>query len=118
LSRFGAHYFGNGKRHRTPSPAGIRKIKRVSFEVFLRLKELLYSVKVNDSITPRGNRKKSIFSRSEPDIEIRHCAHEYEPSNAINVRDSAPWQWRRVNEWHRYINDPFENIINGHMITE
>ncbi|MFA4981795.1 MAG: hypothetical protein WC592_04930 [Candidatus Omnitrophota bacterium] len=42
--------------------------------------------------------------------------YEYEPSNAIYVGDSSPWQWRRVNEWHRYLNDPVEKI-KGHMIT-
>jgi len=109
---------GNGKTHRTPSPVGLQKIKIVSLELFLRLKELVNSIKVNDPITPRGNRKKSKLSRKTPDIVIRHYAHEYEPSKAINVRDSSPWQWRRVAQWDRDLNDPFENIIKGHIITE
>jgi hypothetical protein len=32
------------------------------------------------------------------------------------VHESSPWRWRRVVEWHRYINDPYENK-NGHMLT-
>jgi len=105
---------GNGKIDRTPSPAGLIKIKRVSLEVFLRLKELVNSVKV---ITPRGNRKKSILRRKNLDVIVRrHYEHEYEPSNAAYVQDSPPWRWNRVAEWHRYINDPIDKI-KGHMIT-
>ena len=108
---------GNGKIHRTPTPSGIRKIKRVSLEIFLSLKELVNSVKVVELITPRGYQKKSKSSLKKTDIVIRHYVHEYEPSNAINVCDSLPWRWRRVNEWDRYINDPV-NKLNGHIITE
>ena len=104
---------GNGKTHHTPSPQGIRKIKRVSLEVFLKLKELVDKVR---AITPRGNRKKSILPLKEPDIAVRHYAHEYEPSNATYVNSSPLWQWRRVADWQRYINDPIEKT-NGHMIT-
>jgi hypothetical protein len=108
---------GNGKRHRTPSPVGLRKIKRVSFNAFLRLKELFNSVKVYDSITPRGYRKKSILRHKNPGMTIQqHYVYEYEPSNMINAYDSSLWQWRRVDEWHRYLNDPVEKI-KGHMIT-
>jgi len=46
----------------------------------------------------------------------QHYVYEYEPSNIINAYDSPLWQWRRVNEWHRYLNDPIEKI-KGHMIT-
>ena len=69
-------------------------------------------------ITPRGNRKKSALRRKKLDIAVRHYAHEYEPSKAVNVRDSSPWRWRRVVQWDRDVNDPYENIIKGHMITE
>ncbi len=110
------NFFGNGKIDHTPSPVGLRKIKRVSFKVFLSLKELVNSVKVYDSITPRGNRKKSILRRKKTGIAIQNRAYEYEPSNIIYADDSQLWQWRRVAEWDRYINDPLENI-NGHMIT-
>ncbi len=110
------HYIGNGNRHRTPSPVGLRKIKRVSLELFLSLRALVNSFKVSDLITPRGYQKKSKSPRKTPDIAVRHYAHEYEPSNAINVRDSSPWKWRRVNEWDKYINDPV-NKLNGHIIT-
>jgi len=112
-SRGEVNIIGNGKIHRTPTPQGLRKIKRVSLEVFLRLKELVNGIKV---ITPRGNRKKSILSRKEPDIAIRHYAHEYEPSNISNAYDGLYWRWRRVNEWDRYINDPVEKT-KGHIIT-
>jgi hypothetical protein len=105
--------FGNGKRHRTPSPVALRKIKRVSLKVFLGLKELVNNVK---EITPRGNRKKSKPSFKERITVMPDYVYEYEPSNAINVVDSSPWRWRRVNEWHRYINDPV-NKIKGDMIT-
>ena len=107
---------GNGKRHRTPTPQGLRKIKRISSEVFLSLKELVDSIKAYNSITPRGYRKKSILSRKKPKIIIQNHACEYKPSNMSNVYDSLLWRWRRVTQWHRYINDPIENI-KGHMIT-
>jgi len=48
---------------------------------------------------------------------MQNCTYDYEPSNAIYVHDSPLWQWRRVAQWDRYINDPYENIKSGHMIT-
>jgi hypothetical protein len=105
--------YGNGKTHRTPSPRGLRKIKIVSLEAFLRLKELVNSIK---KITPRGNRKKSILRRKKPIVVKQGRVNEYEPSNAIYVRASSPWQWRRVAQWDRYINDPYENR-SGHIVT-
>lgn len=108
---------GNGKTHRTPLPRSLRKIKRVSLEVFLRLKELVNSIKVYHLITPRGNRKKSILRRKKLGVFKQNHAHEYRPSKIINVYNSPLWQWRRVIQWDRYINDPLENIKNGHMIT-
>jgi hypothetical protein len=41
---------------------------------------------------------------------------DYQPSQIDNTRNSPFWQWRRVAEWYRYINDTVENI-NGHIIT-
>ena len=108
---------GNGKIDRTPHPVGLRKIKRVSFEVFLRLKAFVNSLKVYDPITPRGDRKKSILKREKTIIAIQNCTYDYEPSNMIYVQDSPLWQWRRVAQWHRYINDPYDNIKSGHIIT-
>jgi hypothetical protein len=105
--------FGNGKRHRTPSPVALRKIKRVSLKVFLGLKELVNSVK---KITPRGNRKKSKARFKNHVTVIPNYVYEYEPTNTIYADDSLLWQWRRVNEWHRYLNDPADKI-KGHMIT-
>ncbi len=104
---------GNGKRHRTPLPRSLRKIKRVSLKVFLGLKDLVNSVKV---ITPRGNRKKSKVGFKDRVTVIPNYVYEYEPSNMINAYDSSLWQWRRVSEWYRYINDPVEKI-KGHIIT-
>ena len=117
MSRENLSVFGNGKIDRTPHPVGLRKIKRVSLEVFLRLKAFVNSLKVYDPITPRGNRKKSLLKLKKPVIAIQNCAYDYEPSNMIYVQDSPLWQWRRVTQWHRYINDPCENIKSGHMIT-
>ena len=107
---FAKTFFGNGKIDRTPYPIGLRKIKRISFEVFLRLKEFVNSLKVYNQITPRGNRKKSKLKRAKPALAIQNCAYEYEPSNIIYVYDSPLWQWRRVAQWDLYINDPYENI--------
>lgn len=52
-------------------------------------------------------------SHKKNDIAIYY---DYEPSRIDNTRNGPFWQWRRVTEWYRYINDPIENI-NGHMIT-
>ncbi len=89
-------------------------IKRISLNVFLRLKELVDSVKV---ITPRGNRKKSNLAHREPDIVMRHYEHEYESSNIINTSDGPLRQWRRVIQWDKYLNDPVDNR-KGHSIIE
>ena len=109
-------FVGNGKGHRPPTPQGLRKIKRISFNAFLSLKELVNSFKVYDFITPRGYKKISKSLRKNHVTVNQHRVYEYEPSNIINVRDTSPWQWRRLSEWDRYINDPYENI-KGHMIT-
>ena len=107
---------GNGKIDHTPHPIGLRKIKRVSLEVFLRLKAFVNSLKVFDQITPRGDRKISILKRAKSVIATQNCTYDYEPSNAIYVQDSLLWQWRRVAQWHRDINDPYE-YKSGHIVT-
>jgi len=48
-------------------------------------------------------------------VEAGHTG-AYEPSNISSVYHSSFWQWRRVAEWYRYINDPMENK-KGHIIT-
>ena len=107
-------YTGNGKIDRPPSPVGLRKIKIVSRKVFLSLKELVDNRSwFFKSITPRGNRKKSYTFRKEPETIERQEAHEYEPSDIDTAYDSMFWRWRRVREWHRYIDDTIENI-KGH----
>jgi hypothetical protein len=120
-------YSGNGKRHRTPTPSRLKKIKVVSFKAFLYLKGLLKDFR-REAAKPKKDSK--FLSRRAPtinDLETRiylaphkknnNAIHyDYEPSRINNTRDSSFWQWRRVKEWYRYINDPIENI-NGHMIT-
>lgn len=109
---------GMGREIVPPPPQGLKKIKRVGVNAFLRLKELVNNVKVCSSITPRGYRKKSSFSREGPVIAARDYTSGYEPSNIDTAYDSLYWSWHRIIEWDRYINDPIENInIKGHMIT-
>ena len=108
LSRWGLICAGNGKRHHTPSPRSLKKIKRVGFGVFLGLKELVNNnrVRVVRKITPRGNRKKSAFKRENPgDIRERRSVYELEPGQATRLFNSYPRRWNRVNQWHEYIND-------------
>jgi hypothetical protein len=70
---------------------------------------------VNESITPRGNRKKSPLKRENPDIAVQpHYVYEYEPSNMVYAYNSELWQWRRVVQWDRYINDPLEKNKGTH----
>ena len=106
--------YGNGKIDRTPHPLGLRKIKIVSVKVFECLKELVSNSKLFRSTTPRGSREKSQVFRKEPDLIERQDAHEYEPSNIETAYDSLKWRWRRVREWHRYINDPIEKYKGTH----
>jgi len=107
---------GNGKRHRTPSPVRPRKIKRITFEAFLRIKELLAGFKqLKEKVIRQPN---NLIPAQVPiRITAPALAHDsYEPSNISDTRNSRFWQWRRVTEWHRYINDPCENK-SGHMLT-
>ena len=97
-----------------PLPAGLKKIKRISFKVFLSLKELVNRFKVCDSITPRDYRKKSKPGFKDPVATTRNYEHEYKPSNIINTHNSPYQRWRRVYEWDRYINDPIEKNKRTH----
>ena len=112
---------GNGKRDRTPPLVELRKIKRVGFKVFLGLKELLKNFKARDLkfFCARGFRFNDVKpSRHLPrhGMNTKQIAHKninsaaYEPTDMACAYDSALWQWRRVAEWYRYINDPYENI--------
>jgi hypothetical protein len=85
----------------------VKKIKRVGFGVFLRLKELVNnSVKVIRRIPPRRDRKKAVFKRKNPDdIGERRSVYELEPGQATSLFNSAPRRWNRVNQWQEYIND-------------
>jgi len=119
---------GNGNRHRTPFPGGLRKIKIISFKAFLDLKELFNNFKGRELIflSNRAPLIKDLRPRIHlpwPVVNEKQIKHDnaaqayiYEPSKISSAYNSLFWQWRRVAEWHRYINDPYENI-NGHIIT-
>lgn len=101
---------GNGKRHRIPTPEGLKKIKRISFETFLNLKELLKEFNPNQCLN-RKNRnrfKKPLISNRKQDVTKKLDSRTYEPTQITNTRDSLFWQWRRVIAWERYINDPLD----------
>jgi hypothetical protein len=111
-----SHYLlGNGKRHRIPSPKGLRKIKRISFETFLSLKELLKRFNQPVALKHRGRFNKPLVANKKryAGIQISGCA--YQPSKISDAYDSTFWQWRRVISWERYINDPLEKIKRGTM---
>jgi hypothetical protein len=98
---------GNGKIDRTPHPVGIRKIKRVGFNVFCYLKELVYNVnaRVKKPVVFRGDRKRSSVEREKPDIVKERHVDGLEPGQATRLFNSSPRRWNRVNQWHEYIND-------------
>jgi hypothetical protein len=104
--------FGNGKRHCTPLPERPRKIKRITLEAFLGIKELLKKIK-----RPRVNKRQPYSKEAKLIYKIAnefriYAAHTYKPSNIINTGDSLFFSWRRVKEWEKYINDPVENAKN------
>ena len=109
------HFFGNGKRHCTPSPEGLRKIKRISFETFICLKELLRFFKKRQNLKPRRHSDKPIVVCNKKNFIEPVRAYSYEPTQIGNAYDSVFWQWRRVIQWERYINDPLEKIKTGTM---
>lgn len=125
--------YGNGKRHHTPTPKRLRKIKRISFESFLSLKELFKDFKrdaikpqkLSNYLSPRASTINDLKTGIHPTRglvstkrTITQDGHRqaYEPTQIYNTRNSSFWRWRRVREWDKYINDPLENI-NGHIIT-
>ena len=107
---------GNGKRHSNPLPVRPRKIKRITSEAFLSIKELFgkfkpyFKTKRSMRIqTPRRcMRRRSVFLRGG-EARLKNHTHTYEPSNIDSTRNSLFWSWRRVVAWERYINDPLEN---------
>ncbi len=104
--------------HRTPSPVGLRKIKIVNLELFLSLRALVNSFKVSALIAPRGYQKKSkVLRPGRAGAIADERPDEYRPSKIINVFHSPLWQWRMVNEWDWYINDPIDKL-NEHIITK
>jgi hypothetical protein len=118
---------GNGKIDRTPSPVDLRKIKRIGFKVFFYLKELFENFRARDLkfSCARGPRLNVLRTRRHtPWLHLntkqvdahKNINSAYEPTDMARAYDSALWQWRRVAEWYRYINDPMENI-KGHMTT-
>lgn len=127
MSILNQDFYGNGKRDHTPTPSRLRKIKRISFKALLYLKGLLKdfrreaekSEKAPDFSSHRAPRLNDLEARIylTPSQKNGNGIHyDYEPSRIQNTRRSLFWQWRRVAEWHRYINDPIENK-SGHIIT-
>ncbi len=124
MSRYYSKTVGNGKRHHTPTPQGLRKIKRISFEAFLDLKGLFKDFRRNaekvqdssNSLSHRAPTINNLKTRIHPTLHKKNniAMQDYEPSRIYNTHNSSFWQWRRVAEWHRYINDPVENI-SGHI---
>ncbi|OPX28585.1 MAG: hypothetical protein B1H08_05625, partial [Candidatus Omnitrophica bacterium 4484_171] len=103
---------GNGKRHSIPFPGRPRKIKRITNEAFLGIKELLKQLKQPRFNKERKRREKPLrrYGYKRTNISISDNTHNtYEPSTINNVYDSDFWRWRRVAEWGKYINDPLEN---------
>ena len=112
---------GNGKGHRTPTPLRLKKIKIVSINAFLYLKELFKNFR-REAVKPGKDSK--VLIRRAPTIDDLETTiqlsppkkngsaiyYDYEPSRIQDTRNSSFWQWRRVSEWFRYINDPYENI--------
>lgn len=108
--------FGNGKRHSIPLPERPRKIKRITSEAFLLTKELLRKIKrPRVKIRQRCRPKLPVIYKITND-SASYEGHAYEPSNINNAYESLLWNWRRVIEWEKYINDPLENK-KGHIIT-
>ena len=139
MSRDLKKWYGNGKRDCIPFPKSLRKIKRISFKVFLNLKELFKNFKPKvtkaplsaKNLRPRASRSNNLRPRihlarklASTKLKLQHKKNGvnqnsytpvYEPSSIYQTQNSSFWQWRRVSEWYRYINDPYENIknING-----
>jgi len=106
---------GIGKRHRIPSPEGLKKIKRISLETFLKLKELLGKFNQYVKVKPKYQVVEPHTFKEKRKIAIQLYNRAYEPTPIINTRNSLFWQWRRVISWERYINDPLEKIKRGTM---
>jgi hypothetical protein len=98
---------GNGKRHRTPSPVRLKKIKRIGFDVFLSLKELVNNSANRIRAFPfrRYRKKPALINKRPAAVVIKNHMHEYEPSAGIRLLNSSPRRWNRVSQWHEYIND-------------
>jgi len=99
-------------------------INVVSFKDFFCLKELFKNFR-REAVKPKKDSKflsrrapavndletgihltRSFVSKNETAVAIP----AYEPTQMTNAYNSSFWQWRRVSEWFRYINDPYENI--------
>jgi hypothetical protein len=102
---------GNRKGHRTPSPQGLIKIKRIGLEAFLNLRKLLNKFKPRPKIKRTGIKQLMLKTFPERPNGLSengtglNPVSAYKPSNAINTCESLPWRWRRVYAWEQYIND-------------
>jgi len=100
---------GNGKRHRIPLPVRPRKIKRITFEAFLDIKELLKKIKrPRAKIRRRYRKKPPVIYKITNDL-AHYETRSYEPSKIGDTYNSRFWSWRRVIAWEKYINDPLED---------
>jgi len=93
----------------------LKKIKIISFETFLNLKELLREFDQSVVAKPEHRFNKPPALNEKRNVNIQLYSHIYEPTQIINTRNSLFWQWRRVIAWERYINDPLEKIKIGTM---
>ena len=86
--------YGNGTIDRYP----LKRLLIFTEKVFKSLKKEISRFKLFETkpraidhvIQPSNIKKEQIPAR---------ITHDYEPSNILYVQDSAPWRWRRVNEW-------------------
>jgi hypothetical protein len=94
----------------------LKKIKVIGLEAFLSLKALFNKCKCFNS-KEQLRRLRTVKVRKDVlGVVVQNCVNEYEPSKMVNVYDSPPWQWRRVIQWDKYLNDPVDNR-KGHMVT-
>jgi len=115
--------YGNGKRHRTPTPLRLRKIKVVSFKAFLYLKELFKNFRREAAKLKKDSKFLSRRAPAINDLKTRThllvsfkknniAMYDYEPSRINSTRDSSFWQWQRVAEWYCDL-DTYDKNIRG-----
>ena len=86
-----------------------RKIKRITLEAFLRIKELLKKIKRPWVNKKWQHHKKPLKTYKRTNNNAQEYKRIYEPSEISDTYDSTFWGWRKVIAWEKYINDPLEN---------